>query len=93
MDTLEALEKRKKELELRRDIARLERQGRIFSSLDPALIWAVPLIASLSFVAFAIIQNNGVKTIPSAMLGVLMGVALFAFFRHIRRNQRAKRDQ
>jgi energy-converting hydrogenase Eha subunit A len=93
VETLEELERRKKELELRRDIARLERQGRIFSSFDPALIWAVPLIAAVSFVAFVIIDNNGVKKIPSAVLGVLIGSVLFAVFRRIRRNQRADRDQ
>lgn len=90
MDTLEELERRKKELELRRDIARLEREGRIFSNFDPALLWAVPLIAFVSFIAFVTIDNNGVKQLPAAILGIMIGLSLFAIFRRVRRSQRAK---
>lgn len=90
MDTLEELERRKKELELRRDIARLEREGRILSNFDPALLWAVPLIAIVSFTAFVIIDNNGIKQLPAAVLGLLLGFALFVLFRRVRRRQRAK---
>lgn len=61
METLEQLERRKKELELKRDIARLERQGRMLSDFDPALIWAVPTIAIVSFAVFVVVDNNGIK--------------------------------
>lgn len=89
MNTLEELERRKKELELRRDIARLEKQERLFSNFDSAWLWAVPLIAFVSFIAFVIIDNNGIKKIPSAILGIIIGAILLAFFRRIRRRQRA----
>ena len=92
MDTLEELERRKKELELRRDIARLEKQERIFSNFDSALLWAVPVIVFVSFIAFVIIDNNGIKTIPSAMLGIVIGATLLVVFRLIRRRQRANRS-
>ncbi len=87
MKTLEELELRKKELELRRDIARLERNERLISRFDPALIWAIPLIASVSFVIFLISYNNGLKSEPSAVLGVLIGISLLVIFRRIRRNR------
>lgn len=91
METLEELEKRKKELELRRDIARLEHQERNPSFYDPALIWAIPLIASISFFAFAIIDDSGLKKKPSAIIGILIGFSLFYIFKRVRRNQRGRR--
>lgn len=88
METLEELERRKRELELRRDIARMERQERIISKLDPALLWAAPLIVIASFIAFMIIDDSGIKTLPSAILGILIGMSLLGIFRRIRRRQR-----
>lgn len=92
METLDELERRKRELELRRDIARMERQERIASNLDPALLWAVPLILIVSFIAFMIIDDSGIKKLPSAILGILIGISLLAIFRRIRRRQRADRN-
>ena len=39
METIEELEKRRRELELRRDIARLERQRRISAGVDAIFRW------------------------------------------------------
>lgn len=88
METLEQLERRKKELELKRDIARLERQGRMLPDFDPALIWAVPTIAIVSFTVFIVVDNNGIKTIPSAIIGLLCAGALYAAFRFVRKSRR-----
>ena len=87
METLKELERRKKELELRGDIKRLERQerfGSFLSNFDPALLWAVPLIAFVSFMAFLIIDSSGVKSLPSAILGVVIAISLLAIFRWVR---------
>jgi energy-converting hydrogenase Eha subunit A len=91
LNTLEELEKRKKELELRRDIARLEKQERFIFSFDPAWLFAAPVIACVSFIAFVIIDNNGIKTLPSAILGIIVGVILSAVFRWIRKRQLTNR--
>lgn len=88
METLEQLERRKKELELKRDIARLERQGRMLSDFDPALMWAIPTIAIASFTLFIIVDSNGIKTIPSAIIGLLFAGALYAAFRFVRKSRR-----
>lgn len=87
METLEQLERRKKELELKRDIAHLERQGRILPNFDPALIWAAPTIVIVSFAVFIVFDNNGIKTIPSAVIGIISAVALFAAFRFVRKSR------
>jgi Kef-type K+ transport system membrane component KefB len=93
MNTLEELELRKKESELRRDIAHLERNERLISHFDPALIWAVPLIAFVSLIVATVVYSSGLKSEPSVALGVLIAISLFAIFWRIRRNRRVRLNQ
>ncbi len=74
MDSLEELAKRKKELELRRDIARLERMNRwakIASDLkiDWSLIWVVPFTLAGAFFIVAGVHDGYV---PIFIVGVLL---------------------
>jgi len=71
---LEELERRKKELELRRDIARLERNEKIVQAIadfDRHLLWVVP--CTLGGLFFMIVGIH-----DGWFVGVLMGVFLLA---------------
>lgn len=69
---LEELERRKKELELRRDIARLERNEKITNAVthfDRHLLWVVPCTLGGIFFLVAGIHDG-------SLLAVLIGVCL-----------------
>lgn len=83
MDAIEELEKRKKELELRRDIARLEKEERRAGAYSRKnLLWVVPLALAGGIYFIIGLAEGNVPMIAVASVMLIMPVrALVLWFR------------
>lgn len=86
MDTIEQLEQRKKELELRREIARLEEEERLTQPFNRKhLYWLVPLTLASMFTFIVGADND--NPAPQMFAGVFMLIPAAYFMLRYRRRR------